>query len=81
VTDKENMFAISEWHTEGRGAYICRDKKCVEMAIKKKALNRSFKCEVPKEIYEKLGNHPASQARHPSEGGELLEVGIGCIKN
>jgi len=53
-------FAIAAGHAEGRGAYICRDEKCVEMAIKKRALNRSFKCEVPKEIYEKLGNHPAS---------------------
>ena len=53
-------FAIAEGHAEGRGAYVCKDGKCIEMAVKKRALNRSFKCEVPNGIYEKLGNHPAS---------------------
>jgi len=54
VVRNNGEFAIPKGHAEGRGAYICKDEKCVEMAIKKKALNRSFKMEVPKEIYEKL---------------------------
>ncbi|MBP5158875.1 MAG: YlxR family protein [Lachnospiraceae bacterium] len=38
----------------GRGAYICRDRACLELAAKNKGLERSFKMTIPKEIYEKL---------------------------
>ena len=41
---------------DGRGAYICKDEKCLEMAIKKNGLEKSFKGSVPKEIYETLKN-------------------------
>ena len=54
VRNKNGEFFISDGHEEGRGAYICKDSKCIETAIKKRALNRSFKCEVPKETYESI---------------------------
>ncbi|XWU12084.1 RNase P modulator RnpM [Hominifimenecus sp. rT4P-3] len=38
----------------GRGAYLCSCKACLEAAIKTKGLDRSFKMAVPKEIYDKL---------------------------
>ena len=38
----------------GRGAYICRDVKCLAIAKKKKSLSRALNCEIPEEIYEKL---------------------------
>jgi predicted RNA-binding protein YlxR (DUF448 family) len=38
----------------GRGAYICKNKKCLEMAFKKKQLDYSFKEKVSAETYEKL---------------------------
>ena len=38
----------------GRGAYICKDKKCLQKAQKAKRLERAFECEVPEEIYERL---------------------------
>lgn len=38
----------------GRGAYICPDKECLEKAIKSKGLERSFKQAIPKEVYESL---------------------------
>ncbi|WP_026525017.1 MULTISPECIES: RNase P modulator RnpM [unclassified Butyrivibrio] len=38
----------------GRGAYICRDEKCLEMAIKKKGLDRTLKVAVPPEIADEL---------------------------
>lgn len=31
---------------DGRGAYLCKDPSCLEAALKKKGLNRSFKREV-----------------------------------
>lgn len=38
----------------GRGAYICPNITCLEKAQKSKGLERSFKCAVPKEVYEQL---------------------------
>jgi len=38
--------------TNGRGAYVCPE--CVEKCIKTRALNRSFKTQVPQDVYDKL---------------------------
>jgi uncharacterized protein len=38
----------------GRGAYICRNIDCFTLARKKKALDRSLKCTVSEEIYDRL---------------------------
>ncbi len=38
----------------GRGAYICKDIKCLEKCIKTKALNRVLKVEVSDELLEEL---------------------------
>ena len=38
----------------GRGAYVCPDAQCLKKAIKAKALERAFSCQIPQEIYEKL---------------------------
>ena len=36
----------------GRGAYLCMTKECLEKARKNKGLERSFKINIPDEIYE-----------------------------
>jgi len=38
----------------GRGAYICKDAGCFEMARKKKALERSLKVEISEAVYDTL---------------------------
>ncbi|MBE6994386.1 MAG: YlxR family protein [Ruminococcaceae bacterium] len=38
----------------GRGAYICRDLKCLEKAVKSRALARALECEIPDEAFEEL---------------------------
>lgn len=38
----------------GRGAYICRNRECLETALKTHGLERSFKAAVPAEIAEQL---------------------------
>lgn len=38
----------------GRGAYICRDKQCIEKARKSSALSRAFEREIENGIYDKL---------------------------
>lgn len=40
---------------EGRGCHI--HPECVEKAKKTRALNRSFKTNVPQEIYDQLGDN------------------------
>jgi predicted RNA-binding protein YlxR (DUF448 family) len=41
-------------HAEGRGAYLHRDAGCVEIARKRKALERSLKTSVGPEIWVEL---------------------------
>ena len=38
----------------GRGAYICRQKECLQKAIKNKGLERSLKMSIPSEVYDSL---------------------------
>ena len=38
----------------GRGAYICKDVKCFDAAVKAKRLEKSFKAPIPDEIYASL---------------------------
>ena len=39
---------------QGRGAYICKDLNCLEMAIKKKKLERSFFSRIEPELYQTI---------------------------
>ena len=57
VKDKENnIFIDKTGKANGRGAYLCNDKNCLEKAIKSKALNRAFTTEISEEVYENLIN-------------------------
>ena len=38
----------------GRGAYLCRNLACLELARKGRKLERGLKCAIPDEIYEIL---------------------------
>ena len=38
----------------GRGAYLCPSRECLDKARKNKRLERSFKQAIPKEVYEAL---------------------------
>lgn len=39
---------------EGRGAYICNDKKCLETAMKKGGIARALRCQITSEVYDEL---------------------------
>ena len=39
---------------DGRGAYICRQKECLQKARKNKGLERSFKMSISPEVYDTL---------------------------
>ena len=40
---------------DGRGAYLCKNKACIEKAQLQKRAERALSCRVPQEIYEQLG--------------------------
>lgn len=55
VKTKEGDISIDETGKKnGRGAYICSDIECFNKAHKKHSLERSLKCSISEEIYEKL---------------------------
>ena len=53
-TTDEDFVLDATGKKNGRGAYLCFSKDCLDKAIKTKGLERSFKQSIPKEIYEKL---------------------------
>ena len=38
----------------GRGAYLCKQEECLKKARKSKGLERSFKMNIPNEVYDSL---------------------------
>ncbi len=38
----------------GRGAYLCPDRECLEKARKTRGLERSLKTQIPDEVYAEL---------------------------
>lgn len=38
----------------GRGAYVCKSRECLQKARKNKGLERSFKMSIPAEVYDAL---------------------------
>jgi predicted RNA-binding protein YlxR (DUF448 family) len=45
---------ISVGDGDGRGAYLCYDKKCADKAIKKKMIPRMLKMQVSEEVYKPI---------------------------
>ena len=41
---------------DGRGAYICKDKACIDKLLKTKSLNKSYHINVSQEVYENILN-------------------------
>ncbi|MBQ5833762.1 MAG: YlxR family protein [Clostridia bacterium] len=38
----------------GRGAYICRDVKCLRRARKSRRIERNLECEIPEAVYDSM---------------------------
>lgn len=53
-TSDDEFILDATGKKNGRGAYLCFSKECLEKAMKSKGLERSFKHAIPKEVYEKL---------------------------
>lgn len=55
VLNKNGDISIEkDKRLDGRGAYICKNKDCLEKCIKTKALSRAFKTNISGEIYREL---------------------------
>lgn len=55
VMNKSGEFSIDyKGNKDGRGAYVCKDSACIEQCLKKKGLNRAFKCNVGDEVYKEM---------------------------
>lgn len=55
VKNKEEGILIDEsGKKNGRGAYVCKSKACIEEALRTNKLNRVFRTEVSEELYEEL---------------------------
>ena len=52
--EKVEIILDTTGRKNGRGAYICPNGECLNMAIKSKGLERSFKMSIPKDVYEML---------------------------
>lgn len=64
VKNKEGMVFIDKTgRANGRGAYLCNQPDCMELCIKKKLLNKAFKCMLSDEIYNKLAEQYADENR------------------
>lgn len=48
------VFVDVSGRANGRGAYLCRNTECFRKGRKNKGLERSLKCKLTEEIFEKL---------------------------
>lgn len=54
----DNKYILDTMHKlDGRGAYVCKTRECIDKTIKKKMFNKSFKTNVPEDIYIELGKY------------------------
>lgn len=53
VSSKDGICELDKEQKKfGRGAYICKNASCIEMARKKRALSKHFKMQVPEVLYD-----------------------------
>ncbi len=53
-TAEEEIVLDVTGKKNGRGAYLCISKECLQNARKNKGLERSFKMSIPNEVYDSL---------------------------
>lgn len=53
-TTDDQIILDATGKKNGRGAYLCFSKECLQKAMKGKGLERSLKMPIPQEVYESL---------------------------
>ena len=60
VRTAEGVAAYDEsGRQNGRGAYICKCRACIEKAHLGRRADRALRCRVPEELYKELGEQYA----------------------
>lgn len=55
VRTPSGEVVIDKTHkSPGRGAYICKEERCLNIVIKKKWLGRALKTDITPDIYEQI---------------------------
>lgn len=55
VKSPEGIFSVDfTGKKSGRGAYICKNIECLNVAVKQRRLEKSFKCQIDNSVYEQL---------------------------
>lgn len=55
VKDKEGNISLDpSGKKNGRGAYVCRNKECLEKLCKQKSLNKTFKMNISEDVYKAI---------------------------
>ena len=53
-TPEDEIVLDATGRKNGRGAYLCFSRECLDKAIKNKGLERSLKTAIPPEVYDAL---------------------------
>ncbi|MGN0321595.1 MAG: RNase P modulator RnpM [Oliverpabstia sp.] len=53
-TTDDQIILDATGKKNGRGAYLCFSKECLQKAMKSRGLERSLKMPIPQEVYESL---------------------------
>ena len=53
-TESGEFIVDAAGKKNGRGAYICRSLDCFKSAVKSRGRERSFKQEIPQDVYDRL---------------------------
>ena len=53
-TPEDTIILDATGRKNGRGAYLCYSKECLQRAFKTKGLERSFRMKILPEVYERL---------------------------
>lgn len=55
IVRNDNLFNIDySGRMNGRGAYICKSRECIDKCIKQKSLHKTFKTNVSNEVYNAI---------------------------
>ena len=50
-----NVTVDTEGKLQGRGAYVCNERKCIEKALKTGKISRTLKTKIPEGILDEYG--------------------------
>ncbi|MBO5516701.1 MAG: YlxR family protein [Firmicutes bacterium] len=63
VADEDGLHIDKSGKMPGRGAYLCRNGECAQLAVKKNAFGRNLKVEVTRQQAESLAEQIAQLCR------------------